>query len=537
MDDSEDDQLKIIQKKLRNDSNNKKINKNLVQKKIEVNNIMNEYSVATSMFTSKNEMGNNISDKMEIAGNMKNIKQNFPKKQGNLLFNENNNISQINLNENSNPEIKEEYNEPFNQFNPNYLNNDNVDNVNYNNINIISNNLDENQMDNLQNDMYNYNINQINNYNMNNYNKKVIQLDNNKYKSKTTKNKNRKNSSFVPKTQQNQIMNYNLINVNSNQNQIIPPIINNPMFLNNPYPYILNSDMNNQIINNQPIYYPSITPLPPIPQHNYSYPNMNDFNNNNYYYNEPETQMFNQDMPPPLLMQNDNQNKNKFNGNKLKNKFRNKNKSQEKNNIINKKNIIKGKNKIIPIKNSPNKNQEEKEQKDSDKEKQNNNNEEIQKDISKDISEIKPEESKLNANKSIETDKLEDKSISYQIGYLNQLKRNQQKKLNNLEEKQRRLFKINAKIKKYDIQNEIKLGKIYTTFGQKRPKKYKTTSIHREKINNNYNNMFNINRIDNNNFNNNKNIDNNDELNLENLLLKKMQFDKQIDEIKKFIQK
>ena len=49
--------------------------------------------------------------------------------------------------------------------------------------------------------------------------------------------------------------------------------------------------------------------------------------------------------------------------------------------------------------------------------------------------------------------------------------------------------------------------------------------------------MFNINRIDNNNFNNNKNIENNDELNLENLLLKKMQFDKQIDEIKKFIQK
>ena len=40
-----------------------------------------------------------------------------------------------------------------------------------------------------------------------------------------------------------------------------------------------------------------------------------------------------------------------------------------------------------------------------------------------------------------------------------------------------------------------------------------------------------------NNKNNKENIENKDELNLENLLLKKMQFDKQIDEIKKFIKK
>ena len=210
---------------------------------------------------------------------------------------------------------------------------------------------------------------------------------------------------------------------------------------------------------------------------------------------------------------------------------------------INKKNIIKDKNKIVPINNNMNNNQKEKEQKEPEKENQNIK-EEIQKDISKEISEIKPEESKTNINKSIETDKLEDKSISYQIGYLDKLKRNQQRQISNLEEKQNKLFKIKAKIKKYEIQNEIKLGKIYTTLGQKRSKKYRTASIHRGNINikdnNNLNNILNINRMDNNIFNNKnnkENIENKDELNLENLLLKKMQFDKQIDEIKKFIKK
>ena len=350
-------------------------------------------------------------------------------------------------------------------------------------------------MNDLENDIYNPNKNIINNYNTN---QKIIPLNKNKYKSKTTKNRNRKSSNFIPKTQQNQIMNYNLINFNSNQNQIIPPLINNPMFLNDPY--MLNSDMNNQFINNQTPYFPTITPLPPIQQFNYPYPYMNNFNNdnNNFYYNEPGIEMFNQDMPPPLIMPNgnnnnnnninnnfnnkNNQNKIKSNVNKFKNKFRNNNINKINNNIINKKNIIKDKNKIVPINNNMNKNQKEKEQKEPEKENQNIK-EEIQKDISKEISEIKPEESKTNINKSIETDKLEDKSISYQIGYLDKLKRNQQRQISNLEEKQNKLFKIKAKIKKYEIQNEIKLGKIYTTLGQKRSKKYRTASIHRGNIN------------------------------------------------------
>ena len=103
-------------------------------------------------------------------------------------------------------------------------------------------------------------------------------------------------------------------------------------------------------------------------------------------------------------------------------------------------------------------------------------------------------------------------------------------------------------MKKYEVNNEIKLGKIYTTLGQKKPIKYKTASVHKGKINNNKNN-FNVNTNSNNNylyadkidinknFNNKEIKENEDELNIENLLLKKMEFDNQVKEIKKFINK
>ena len=95
--DSEDEQLKIIQKKLRNGFNNKKVKiQKVIIKRNEINNNINnnnEYSIATSMFTSKND-GVNINDKMDIVGNVNNLKQNFNKNQGNILFNDNS-ISQI----------------------------------------------------------------------------------------------------------------------------------------------------------------------------------------------------------------------------------------------------------------------------------------------------------------------------------------------------------------------------------------------------------------------------------------------------------
>ena len=120
----------------------------LRQNRNEANNNLNDYSIATSVFTSKNDVGN-VNDKIDIAGNMKNVKQNFPKNKGNLLFNENSNsISQIKKNGNLNNEIKEEINE-LNKFEKDSFNNDNV---NYN-INNISNNLSENQMNDLENDI------------------------------------------------------------------------------------------------------------------------------------------------------------------------------------------------------------------------------------------------------------------------------------------------------------------------------------------------------------------------------------------------
>ena len=590
--DSEDEQLKIIQKKLRNGFNNKKVKiQKVIIKRNEINNNINnnnEYSIATSMFTSKND-GVNINDKIDIVGNVNNLKQNFNKNQGNILFNDNS-ISQIKKNENINHQIKEEINEL------NHLEKDSLDgdNVNYNMNNISNNNLSANQMNDLENDINrnNQNFNENNNYtniNNNSENNGIIQLPKyngmNKLGSKTTKNRNRKKNNFKPKSQQNQIMNYNLINFNSNQNQIIPPLINNPMMMNNPY--MLNNDMNNQFIYNQPPpNYPTLPPLPPLPQNNFPYqqyqypppgfpfPFMNEYDNydnmNNFgngfdvnYYGEGGMQMFNQEMPPPLMMKNDYNQKNnnkkkivrkfkqKFRSNINDNKNNNKNQSENKiDNNINKKIPIKDKNPNIVKKNNKKTNPETKAPNILEKEKSINNKEEFHKNISQNISEIKPEESKSNINKSLETDKTDekDKSISHQIGYLSQLKRNKEKQIKNLEEKekQRKLSKFKANIKKYEEQNEIKLGRIYTTLGQKKQIKYKTASVHKGKMSNKYNyginkDLFlekdlNKNGMDGNIFNGKENKEN-DGYDIENLLLKKMQFENQIKEIKKFIKK
>ena len=150
-----------------------------------------------------------------------------------------------------------------------------------------------------------------------------------------------------------------------------------------------------------------------------------------------------------------------------------------------------------------------------------NINKENQIKISQNISEIKPEESKSNINKSIETntskmDKTDEKekSISYQIGYLSQLKRNQQKHIKNLEEKEiqrKNLSKLKIN-KKFEEPNEVKLGRIYTTLGQKKSVKYKTGSVHRDKIDN----IKNIIKINNNMFNDMKGINNNNQNNIVN---------------------
>ena len=501
-DDSEDEQLKIIQKKLRNDFTNKKvknkININII--KHEATNIINENSLE---------------------------------------------LSQIKKNENSNYEIKEEKND----------NND---------INQFSNNEDI-----LNNDNINYNGNISNN----NYH---IQFpkNNNKKLNKIITNKNRKKTNTKP--QKNQIMNYNLINFNSNQNQIIPPLINNPYMINNPMmlnnPYMINADMNNQFINNQNPYYAPLPSLPPLKQNNFSYqqfqnPYMNEYNNidnfnDNYFLNEQGNQIINSNpfMSPPLIMHsninNNNFNNKKKNNNSIKNKFKSKiNKKINMNDNYPNKNInINYKNNIIDnnenkIKNNiinNNNNIKEKANKKID-----NIKEQIQKEIPENISEIKQEESKININininKSLESNisKItktddKDKSISYQIGYLSRLKRHKQKQIQNLEEQalnRSKITRLKTHKKKFEDNNGIKLGKIYTTFGQKKPKKYKTTSIDRERIK--YNNNKNVNTFNDitNNTNLNYNKEKNDLADIENLLQKKIQFDNKIKEIKEFIKK
>jgi hypothetical protein len=303
-------------------------------------------------------------------------------------------------------------------------------------------------------------------------------------------------------------------------------------------------------------------------------------------------QMINQEMPPPIMMENMNNpkgenydnkfnknSKNNINKNKFKSKLNNNNNiniiniNQSKNKIFSNNNInnnrkpsIKNKNQHTKRKNSTPKIKENKisdlnSQKEIDiiKDKDININKENQIKISQNISEIKPEESKSNINKSIETntskmDKTDEKekSISYQIGYLSQLKRNQQKHIKNLEEKEiqrKNLSKLKIN-KKFEEPNEVKLGRIYTTLGQKKSVKYKTGSVHRGKIdnikniiqinNNMFNNMKGINNNNQNNIVNNNNVNNNhdnNELNLENLLQKQMEFDNKIKEIKEFLKK
>ena len=500
-DDSEDEQLKIIQKKLRNDTSNKK-----VKNKININII-------------KHQINNN-----------------------NILVNDNSlELSQIKKNENSNYEIKEEKND-INELN------------------------DINQFNNNEYILNNENINYNNNINNNNI---QFQKNNNNKLNKITKNKNRKKTNTKP--QNNQIMNYNLINFNSNQNQIIPPLINNPyMINNNPMmlnnPYMINPDMNNQFINNQDPYYPPLPPLPPLQQNNFPYqqfqnPYMNEYDNfdnlnfnDNYFWNEEGNQFINSNpfMSPPIVMQSNINNKikynNKYNNNNkniFKPKFNKKNKVNNK--YSNKSNIMNNKNNIIDnnkiqVKNKATNNN-------NNNIKENKTKEQIQKEIPENISEIKQEESKININinKSLEsniskTSKTDDKdkSISYQIGYLSQLKRYKQKQIQNLEDQvlnHSKLTKLKAYKKKFEDNNEIKLGKIYTTLGQKKPTKYKTTSVHRERIKlNNNKNMNTINVIVNS-TNLNNTVEKNDLADIENLLQKKEQFDNQIKEIKEFIKK
>ena len=106
-------------------------------------------------------------------------------------------------------------------------------------------------------------------------------------------------------------------------------------------------------------------------------------------------------------------------------------------------------------------------------------NEDIIKDnTSEMISEIKKEESKNE-----KSEKSEENSISHQIGYLSQLKRNKQKQIEKLEEKElerNKLYRMKKVKKIFKNENEIKLGKIYTTLGQRKHIKYKTKSMHKE---------------------------------------------------------
>ena len=127
---------------------------------------------------------------------------------------------------------------------------------------------------------------------------------------------------------------------------------------------------------------------------------------------------------------------------------------------------------------------------------------------------------------------------------MTQLKREKEKEIKKLEEKELRprtpsksKIVIISKDKKkynYDNPNEIKMGRIYTTLNQQ-PKKIKSKakSVQKGKINNNKNNEYNeqilVNMISDN--------SNKPEFDIENLLQKKMQYDSQIKEIKEFLKK
>ena len=138
--------------------------------------------------------------------------------------------------------------------------------------------------------------------------------------------------------------------------------------------------------------------------------------------------------------------------------------------------------------------------------------------------------------------------MSNNVGYLTQLRKQKEKDIKKLEEKDlkpKRTSKaklpIISKDKKnnYDNPSEIKLGRIYTTLNQQPKKKPKAKSVQKVKINNNeiYNEQFLANGTKDQSLMNKEENTENPEYNLENLFQKKLQFDNQIKEIKEFLKK
>jgi hypothetical protein len=363
-------------------------------------------------------------------------------------------------------------------------------------------------------------------------------------------------------------------NLNQNQMMMMPPFMNNnQMMMNNNQLMMNNMNMNNnfpQMYCPPPFsgigqgYYPQQQMPFPYP---YPYPpNMTNPNLPNpypYYFNDEGMSPFNQ-QPPPIMAQKEQIPKNK----KITKKINNKPKPIKNSQIINKSSK---KNNIIINNKNPNdkekekekeksKNQEKKEKnKDKNKDKKEVKTEkesENQKNITYDSSELFAEDSKSTHTKSLlnndshteKTEKTNPKvkkiDISNKVGYLTQLKKEKEREIKKLEEKElnqkKRLSKSkkivitskDKKVNKYENPSEIKLGKIYTTLGQE-PKKVKPKAKSVQKA------IINIdkNQINNDQFTNKDNNTNNPELDLENLFQKKLQFDSQIKEIKEFLKK
>jgi hypothetical protein len=286
-------------------------------------------------------------------------------------------------------------------------------------------------------------------------------------------------------------------------------------------------------------------------------PNMNPNFGNPYFING-EMAQFNQNQGYQMMMPNNNNQKskniNKKSNNKTKpnkvnanaNKLNNKNnnyKNATNNNLKDKK----IKNEEAPKKNEKNSKKNQDTKKETPKESEN------QKSCKNDSTELCGEESKITDTKSIlindsnsntaKTNKLENTS---KVGYLTQLKREKEKEIKKLEEKELKpkrptkskiviISKDKKKNNNYENPSEIKMGRIYTTLNQNNKKvKSKAKSVQKGKINSTNNNIINENLLLNL-LNSEQNLTNNNEL--ENLFQKNMEFAGKVNEIKEFLKK
>ena len=415
--------------------------------------------------------------------------------------------------------------------------------------------------------------------------KKNINNNNKNIQINKLKNQQKKNNQIIPLNQMQMNNKYNQININNqsnqmnfapNQNQIMPPFMNNQMMTNNidynnNFPFVYNNPQQNFDGFNQNYYPQPQQPIPfPYPYPYWNFQNIPSINNPNlpnpYFFNGNENLPYNPQsipimMPNNQVQQNKKINKNNINKGKTTKTFQNNSKMNSKNNNNSKniKNNNKNKDKSNNKENTQNSNKNKKEDNEEDKkedkkkdvkEDKKEKESETQKNITYDSSDLCIEESKTSNTKSLfindsNTEKINDKDkkkeFPNKVGYLTQLKREKEKEIKKLEEKELKpkrpskskivIISKDKKKNNYDNPSEIKMGRIYTTLNQQPKKiKSKTKSVQKGKINNNeYNEQIFVNLLSDN--------SNKPEYDIENLLQKKMQFDSQIKEIKEFLKK